>query len=37
MINLLKKIGTEIISLAIIWVPMLGVLICGTIFKLLGV
>ena len=37
MVDLLKKIGVEIISLSIIWVPMLGVLICGTIFKLLGV
>lgn len=35
--HLLKEIGTWIIGMSIIWVPMLGIVICNTIFKLLGV
>lgn len=35
--NILKKIGMEILGLSIIWVPMLCIVICNVIFKLLGV
>lgn len=36
MTNLFKRIGEEILALAIIWVPILGVVVVNTIFKLLG-
>ena len=35
--NILKKVGTIMIETAIIWVPIMGVAICNTIFRLLGV
>ena len=37
MYNLIKKVGTIMLETAIIWVPMLGVVITNTIIKLLGV
>ncbi len=35
--NIVRKIGTIMIETAIIWVPMLGVVITNTIIRLLGV
>ena len=37
MTKIIEKVVSFIIGMSIIWVPMLGVVICNTIFKLLGI